>query len=205
MDNNIGTNPFEEEKSKPPLIPLTILGMGLVGCCVVFIAAFIFFKPDQLSLSDRYFPSPTATLTPTQTSTPTLTPTPTPNLTATQQVIRSTATAQAIQILATDSISQWSVLLSDTFDSNENNWATGFDQSDRVKITRKITGGKYQWDATSIKGFIAWIPADTKSVGDFSLTVETQRTNGSSLSDSGLIFRKDAKDNFYYLTPCEKS
>jgi len=44
---------------------LSLLGAAFAGICILFIAAFIWFQPDQLSLSDRYFPSPTVTPTPT--------------------------------------------------------------------------------------------------------------------------------------------
>jgi hypothetical protein len=199
MDNNIGVNPFDQEKPRSPLITLAILGVGLAGCCIVFIGAFILFKPDQLSLVERYFPSPTATLTSTPTPTPTLTPTPTPNLTATQQVIRSTATAQAIQALATDSISQWPVLLSDPFDANKNNWILGINDGEYASVVREIKDGKYNWDVTAKKGFIAWVSADTKSVSDFHLSAEVKRTSGSDQSDYGLVFREDADGNIYYF------
>jgi len=168
-----------------------MLGAAAVGICILFIAAFIGFQPDQLSLSDRYFPSPT----PTFTRTPT--PTPTPNLTATQQVIQSTATAQAIQTTIANAGSQWNILFSDVFDTNKNQWATKTDD-EYATIVREVKNGKYKWDATAKKGFIEWITINTRSVSNFFLTVEAQRIDGSS-SDYGLIFRNDTKDNFYYF------
>jgi len=189
--NNVN-QPLEENSGRR-ITTLAILFSTAGLTCLLFISAFVFFQPNQLSLSDQYFPSPTATLTPT------FTPSPTPNLTATQQVMRATATAQAIQVLATESKNMWNLVMLDTFDTNENNWPSGIDDSSRLKINRKITNGKYQWNATSKMGVIAWIPADTTSVDDFSLSVETQRTDGAVQSDSGLVFRKDAKDNFYYF------
>lgn len=193
MDNNLTSNSFDEDNQKSPGMKLVFLGAGFIIICILFITAFIGFQPDQLSLSDRYFPSPTATFTRTPT------PTPTPNLTATQQVIRSTATARAIQTSIVNAGSQWDILLSDTFNANENNWEIGLGESERAKINRVIQNGKYQWDATSIKGFIAWIDADTKSLDNFSLTVDVQQTDGSLSSDYGLIFREDANNNFYYF------
>ena len=134
--------------------------------------------------------------TPTPTST--RTPTSTPNLTATQQVIRSTATAQAIQALATDSISQWPILFSDTFDSNENNWTTGTDDDEYANITREIKDGKYTWNVTSKKPFIMWGPTNTGYASDFHLSSEIRRVSGTAQSDYGLIFRRYI-GNFYYF------
>jgi len=194
MDDKIGVNPFDEEKPRSPLITLAILGLGLAVCCVVFIAAFIFFKPDQLSLVDKYFPSPTAT----STSTPT--PTPTPNLTATQEVIRSTKTAQAIQILATDSISQWKILLSEPFDSNTNKWPTGKFDDEYSSSTREIKNGKYNWDVTAKQGFFEWAPSNKGyAAGDFHLSAEMKRAGGSSQSDYGLVFREKSNGDLYFF------
>ena len=192
MDNNTGINPIDKDLQKPRIIKLAMLGAAAVGICILFVAAFIGFRPDQLSLSDRYFPSPT----PTFTRTPT--PTPTPNLTATQQVIQSTATAQAIQTTIANAGNQWPILFEDQFDANSNHWATGLDDDEYARISREVKNGKYIWDTTSKKGFVGWITADTKSVIDFYLSVEAQRIEGSS-SDYGLIFRNDTKDNFYYF------
>ena len=196
---NVPIPTLEGGPQKRP-VTIGILVSVAVMICIFFIAAFIFFQPDQLSLSDQYFPSPTATLTPSPTPTPTLTPTPTPNLTATQQVIRATATAQAVQSTIADAENRWKILMSDTFEVNDKNWEVGADQSERVNIDRKIINGKYQWNATSKKGFIAWMPADTISLGDFSLSIDTQRIDGSDLSDSGLVFRKNSKGDFYYFS-----
>lgn len=69
--------PDKQENPTKRLYSLSLLGAAFAGVCILFSVAFIWFQPDQLSLSDRYFPSPTATLTPTKTATPTATNTPT--------------------------------------------------------------------------------------------------------------------------------
>ncbi len=94
MDNDLGVNPFDqEEKPRSPIFTIAIFGLALACCCAAFIGAFLIFKPDSLSVVEELFPSPTVT----QTKTPI--PTSTPNLTATQQVLESTATSQAIRCL----------------------------------------------------------------------------------------------------------
>jgi len=61
-------------------LKLAAFAIVFVVVCLLFFFAFDSFQPDQKSLSDLYFPSPTATftLTPTPTLTPTSTPSPTP-------------------------------------------------------------------------------------------------------------------------------
>ncbi len=77
------------EKTSARIIQMSLIGAAFVGICLLFLLMFVWFQPDQLSLSDRYFPSPTATQTqtpsstPTATFTPSATPTYTPTLTAT--------------------------------------------------------------------------------------------------------------------------
>lgn len=184
-------NSGNQENPSRRLYALSLLGTAFAGICIIFISAFIWFQPDQLSLSDRYFPSPTAT------STRTPTPTPTPNLTATQRVVQATSTYQAIQTTIAHADRQWNILLTDTFNSNQNNWEMS-NEDEYAKITRTITG-VYRWRATSKKGFHYYITADTKSVGDFLLEVDAQKTEGASSSDYGLIFREDIHGNFYYF------
>jgi len=83
----LSSNSSEKENSPKRFFVLSLLGTAFVGVCILFFVAFIWFQPDQLSLSDKYFPSPTITLTPSQTPTltatnvPTQTPSPTPTLT----------------------------------------------------------------------------------------------------------------------------
>jgi len=91
-------------------------------------------------------------------------------------------------------------LLSDGFDTNNDQWVVGDDDDGYATIVQTIENGAYIWEATAKKGFITWESANTKSVSDFFLTVEAQRTEGSRSSDYGLIFRRDAiYGNFYYF------
>ena len=189
----MSSNSDKQENPTRYFYNLALLGTGFAGICILFISAFIWFQPDQLSLSDRYFPSPTAT------STRTPTPTPTPNLTATQQVIQATTTMQAIQVIATKAVDQGQVILSDAFETNENDWDTGYDYSEYGRIIRKIGHGTYQWEITADKSNISWSRADTIPVSDFYLAVDTLLLKGTPSIDFGLIFREDTFGNFYYF------
>jgi len=186
-------DPAKHENPTRRILALSLLGVAFAGVCILFIIAFIWFQPDQFSLSDRYFPSSTATFTQTPT------PTPTPNLAATQRALQATSTSQAIQTTIAHADSQWNILISDSFNLTKNNWGLS-DEDAYSKIIRTIDNGTYTWEATSKQGFISSKTASTKSVTDFLLTVEAQRTAGTRSSDYGLIFRKDAiLRNFYYF------
>jgi len=90
-------------------------------------------------------------------------------------------------------------LLSDQFENNDNPWNTGPDNHEWAEISRAIKNGKYTWDATSNKGFFSWVPADKTLLTDFLLSVDLQRTGGTKSSGYGVVFRRDASDNLYYL------
>jgi len=81
-DNNTNLNPIEESDPQRRTIMLIMVGVVGVGLCALFLIAFLWFRPDEVSLFAKYFPSLTPTVRPTSTPAPTRTPAP--NLTATQ-------------------------------------------------------------------------------------------------------------------------
>jgi len=85
----------------------------------------------------------------------------------------------------------------DDFNSNKNNWGLS-SNSEWANIIRRING-VYRWEARSKKGFFGRVTADTKTVVNFILEVETQMIEGTSSSDSGLVFRDDSRGNYYYF------
>jgi len=165
-----------EEKRRSPMITFVVIGLSLAGCLCLALDVFFLFRPDKIPLIVQSLPSQTVTVPPTVEAAATLPP----NLTANQQVIGSTATAQAVQAISTNSINLWPVLFSDTFDSNKNDWIIGDDDDDFATLTREIKDGKYVWDVNSKQSVIAWVPADTKPVSDFHLTVEVKKISGST-------------------------
>ena len=102
MDNNdnnkdVFSNPFDNSNMQPieddntgRTFVWVILGVAAIGCGILFAAAFFYFQPDAQSLVDKYFPSPKPPI----------------NLTATQQVLNATNTAQAFQSKATSVASE---------------------------------------------------------------------------------------------------
>ena len=196
MDNNslqdASLQPVEEDGSARRLVWL-LLGVAALGCGLLFALAFLFFRPNAQTLVDQYFPSPTATATRTPT------PTHTPNLIATQRVIQSTETAQAIQSTKADASGNWNILLLDDFDSDSKMWFTGTDDDEYARMQRTIENSVYKWEATSKKGLVSWIPVAIYTGTDFYAAVEAERVAGSSASDTGLMFRVDTANNVYYF------
>jgi hypothetical protein len=83
MNDNVEMQSVEESDQKRRTLIFAMLGVVIAGTCALFLLAYSWFQPDQISLIAKYFPSPTPTRRPT--STPAPTHTPIPNLTATQQ------------------------------------------------------------------------------------------------------------------------
>jgi len=206
MNQTTISNPFDEdEKSGRQPIAWAILGLTVMCCGLGIVAAFIWFKPDVGSLVNEYFPSPTASrtstpsLTPTLTLTPTRTPTPTPNATATAKAVQATDTAIAQQSTAEYARTNWMVVLTDTFDSNSNNWLVEENDDEYALTNYEIVDGKYRWDATAHKSFIGWVRNDRQPFTDFYLSVDVQQMEGPNNVDYGVIFREDPDSNFYYF------
>ena len=204
--DNAVINPFDQDDDPRRRIRLLVLStFGILGCCVLFAAAFFYFQPNQLSLIKQYFPSATATFTPTPTLTPSITPsptlpaTPTPNMTATAEIQQATDAAEAFQATAAVAEGTWHVVLKDAFDSNKNDWYTKPGDDEFAKTTYAIANGKYSWDTTAHKGFIDRVSISDNALGDFYLSVDSQQTSGPNSADHGVVFREDAKSNFYYF------
>jgi len=199
MEENPINNPFDEdEKAGRRPILWVMLGMAAACCGVVFAGALFYFQPDAKSLYAQYFPSPTFTPSRTPTSTPTLTPTatststPTPNMTATVQVQNAQATSESI-------LSNWNIIHTDTFDSNEYNWHIDTSDGDFSRTTYEIADGKYRWDTTAYKSSISWVRTGLTPLDGFYLSVDIQQVEGPETADYGILFREDDDSNFYYF------
>ncbi len=115
--------------------------------------------------------------------------------TATAQA-RLTSTAMARAATQTRASPAWRILLSDTFDTNMNQWRIGDLQSDFGTSTHTIANGTYRWDMKANQSWIRYHWPAMSSITDFELTVEGRRVSGSTDSDWGVIFRRSEK-GFY--------
>lgn len=176
------SNPFDEdERGGRRPIAWVILGLGIL-CSLGFFMIFVYaYKPNPQDLVNRFFPSPT------------------PDLHATAQVIQATETATARQALVENAANNWDVILTDMFDSNENNWLVESSDDEYSLTNYEIVGGKYKWDATAHQSFIGWVRADLENLTDFYISVEVRQLEGPDTADYGIIFREDDNSNFYYF------
>jgi hypothetical protein len=113
-------------------------------------------------------------------------------MTATVQVQNAESTAES-------ALTNWKVIRSDTFDSNENNWLADESEDEYAITNYEIVDGKYRWDATAHQSFIGWVRADRKALTDFYLSVDIQQAEGPDTADYGVVFREDDDANFYYF------
>ncbi len=198
-DKDINRNTLDDQYTSGRPLVWALLGVVVIGCGVFLIAAFLYFQPDTKALYAQYFPSPTSTPSRTPTPTPTNTPTPTPNFTATALAIQATGTALAYQATLENAENNWKVIVSDTFDSNSNDWLVHSNDDEYALRTYEISDGKYRWDVTAHKSFIGWVRTEQSAPNDFYLSTDIRQIEGPANADYGLIFREDAGGNFYYF------
>lgn len=215
MANKTTVSPLDEQKSRTLNLVLLVTTLGLT--CLLFVVAFNGFQPDQFSLSDRYFPSPTATSTgtptrtptntptatitktPTNTFTPTVTATPTVALTSTPNLAMLQADQEAFEATAVSADQNWQLVFSEIFDNNRNQWPSGAANDDLKEINYEIAGGTYSLHTKAYQEFFGSVDIPTARVQDFEFSVEVRQVRGAARTDYGLIFRKDTRGNYYYF------
>lgn len=186
MDTNV--EPADEVPGRRP-VKLGLLSAGFASICVLFLAMFSFFQPDQLSLSDRYFPSPTATLTATPTSTPTLTPTRTPRPTPTNTLPPS-LTPTAYLLL---SPLEGETVVEDTFETNALGWSSSYSNN-----TFRVENGKLSIQAKEI-GYIGLALCYNCPVYGQSFYFQAELVLEKNVStDYGLAFCASPLNSEYY-------
>jgi hypothetical protein len=153
----------------------------------------------------------TSTSTSTSTSTPTSTPTPTPTPTYTltdtlSPTFRPTLTNDFTPTVTTPANKapvDWPLIFSDSFDNNDNGWYIGDLETENVKVTSSIAGGKFHLTLiTMFPGVWAFYPA-LGTLIDFYLSVEIQKRSGPQGSDYGLVFRQTGGSYFYFRINAE--
>lgn len=177
MTDNFNASPPEGKKPKLPIIALSLIGMALAGYCIFGI--LVLLKPGQFTAPAEASPSPTATLT--------------------REAIASPTPERPTQALSTDSASQWPILVSDSFDSNQNIWNTESVSNEDYSYAFNIKEGKYVWSLTSKMGAFIRTYAGVAPVSNFYLSAELKLTKGTYKPDYGLVFRENPVGDFYYF------
>lgn len=112
------------------------------------------------------------------------------------------ATPTGQSALATpSSAGEWPIVFSDKFNTNSNGWNVSDQQpytSDYGTFGEKLAGGHLTIDAKTVKGVNEkYWPKTLKNLTDLSVTVDAQRMSGPLDAGYGLVFRRDANNNFY--------
>lgn len=173
MSEDIETTLPGREKSRLPIVILSILGIALVGYCIL--GTLVLFKPDAVSTGETSTPTSNATLIPV--TAPQANPT--------------------IQALATNSASQWPILFSDTFDKDQNYWPIENSSGESYDDILEIKDGKYLWSFTSKNSFSAITTPTVIDVTDFHLSADVKLTSGTYKPVYGLVFRDNVNGDLY--------
>lgn len=164
--------PIKEKIPLLPIIVLALVGLGLTIFCIFGVLL------NRTSLF--------ASATPTSQVTPEYVIPPTPD--------------ENIQSLATQSANQWDVVISDTFDSNENRWYIGDASTNEMDSNLDIKDGKYVWDIKSKANIITSVfPSIMQPVRDFRAFADLKLTSGRYRCSYGLIFRANANTGTGYI------
>ena len=131
-------------------------------------------------------PSEPATATSTATAIPTA------------RLSGPSATAQAARTAVATHLA-WPVVLSDTFDNNDNRWRVSPSVSELGSAQWTITQSVFILDLEGKQGiFLGSHPAQLASVSDVSLSVDVRHVAGSDDAHYGVLLRSDG-NNYYFV------
>jgi serine/threonine protein kinase len=226
QSSGFGTGAFEQPKRSKSGLLIAGGALGLVAMCLIAIlgvgAVIIGRGSSGASIASLFGPTATSTSTPTPTANAAATQTAVAkqaqeqathqaateraaNKTATAEA-RASATAAAISGTATaeasllNEVSQWPVVESDHFGTNQNGWGTGALNLTEAKGDQSVSAGVYEWDFQSTPGVFlknAPIYLNTHLYDRFAISVTATRTGGDSQSGFGIVFGAKDDDNFY--------
>jgi hypothetical protein len=117
---------------------------------------------------------------------------------ATGAVSQQQSTESAIAgVTLLSQASSWPLVISDTFDNNNNQWPIGTKDSDLSTEQLSIDNGKYNWTATAKDGFVYWTTPITETTKDFYLAVDAMQISGPEDGETDLVFHEADTSNFY--------
>jgi len=176
--------PISQAGKKKPLVPVLITcgSLLVIGLCLLGIGGAWFAMRRGLVPALSFLSTPTQTQIPTEAALPTATLAP---------------TATAVPI-ATEVV--WQIKVEDDFSSNVNGWPVGFDKGQYGSSNLAIQNGKLVWEVTSVNDSWYWWYPDLPILSDFDVSMDIQRTEGSTTGDYGMVVRLDGDQNsFYYF------
>lgn len=90
----------------------------------------------------------------------------------------------------------WRLVLSDSFEFNENDWPIFSDSNRFTSHKTQILDGNYRWEARAHQDFVWYVYPSSLQTDDFLTSVEVRKAEGSSGASYGLVFR--VNDNSFY-------
>lgn len=187
MDTNV--RPLDDAAGTR-ILKLALLGGAFAMLCLFFLLMFTWFQPDQLSLSERYFPSPTATHTPKPTFTATSTLTPSPTHTPTPTLAPTITPTPHLLLAAPEGVT----VVEETFDSNTRGWIHYYSSN-----AMNIDNGELSIRSKEV-GYIG-VAACMGCVGVAEQTLYLQadlRLAKNSPIDHGLVYCAASKNDSFY-------
>lgn len=167
----------ETKATKLPYVILALLGLGLIGYCIV--GAFTLLSPRQSA------PETETAAEGIDQNSENGSPTPSED-------------AQAL----IDESAQWTTVFEETFNSNTNvnGWDMGEDSTAEIESDLEIKDGKYVWGVTSknkVTGILS--PMTLSTVSDFRLSADVKLTSGTYKPVYGVVFRETPNGDGYFL------
>ena len=167
----------ETKATKLPYVILALLGLGLIGYCIV--GAFTLLSPRQSA------PETETAAEGIDQNSENGSPTPSED-------------AQAL----IDESAQWTTVFEETFNSNTNvnGWNMGEDSTAEIESDLEIKDGKYVWGVTSknkVTGILS--PMTLSTVSDFRLSADVKLTSGTYKPVYGVVFRENPNGDGYFF------
>ena len=90
-------------------------------------------------------------------------------------------------------VANWNVVISDSFDTNDNHWNTGdINDPGNATGTLQIIDGKYRWNIGADRTFATITSKSQAPDGDFYASVDVHQLDGSAVCGYGLLLRDNS-------------
>ncbi len=160
------------------------IGLLCIGCFVVFLLIGVFSEIETIE-EPTNTPRPTQTSTRTHVATPTLTSTPTPKPSATAVPLPET------------------ILLRDSFDSNENGWGPGTKDDEFWRGEKSIKDGKYIWRIEEVHQSVMHRETPIEAPEDFYISVDAQRVSEPIDTACYILVYRKSNVGYYRFEVCD--
>src|SRR3990172_1247805 len=170
----VSPSPGYDPPRAPEALVIAAVAAGLIGTCCLCLAASSVLAGIPLAAiakSTRDAVAQQASAAPT--------------MTAAMARLSATATVQAY----------WPLVISDTFDDNENGWRVGNASDNFADTSWTISGGAYHWTLAAHRSVHWFIVPDLPALSVFRAGVTAVSSGQTANAEYGLVFRHADNDN----------